>query len=107
MSVGTNGVAASPWVNFDPYYPPQVDIQCTASGTVNYTVQMTQDDPNSPTNPVTPVSMTWLSSSDPDAVGATASLMTSFSYAPAWSRVLLNSGSGSVTATYTQAGFRT
>lgn len=106
IEIGTNGIAASPWVAFDAYYLPQADIQCTVVGTVNYTVQMTQDDPNSPTNPVTPALMTWLSTSDPNAVGATGSLMTSFAYAPAWARVLLNSGSGSVTATFTQLGFR-
>jgi hypothetical protein len=106
VEVGTNGVAASAWVPFDSYYLPQVDIQCTASGTVNYTVQITRDSPNSPTNSTAAASMTWNSSPDPNAVGATGTVMSSLSFAPGWARILLNSGTGSVAGTFTQLGFR-
>lgn len=104
VTVGTNGVAASGWVFMDPYALPSIGIQCTVVGTVNYTVQSSLDDPNSPTNPVTPVNMTWVSSADTAVVGATATKQSSFSFCPSWIRVLLNSGSGSVTTTITQAG---
>ena len=106
IEVGTNTVARSPWVAFDPYYLPQVAIQCDVTGTVNYSIQTTMDDPNSPTNPVTPAAVVWINSPDAAAVGATGSIATSLAYAPFWATVLLNSGSGTVTATFAQLGYR-
>jgi len=103
VTVGTNGVASSPWVRMDDFAMSQIGIQCTASGTVNYTLQQTLDDPNSATNPVAPASITWVSSSDTGAVGATASIQTNYAYCPTFARVLLNSGTGSVTTTFNQA----
>lgn len=103
VTVGTNGVGASPWVMLDAWAMPQTTIQCTVSGTVNYDVQQTLDDPNSITNPVAPALVTWISSSDTAVVGATATKMSSFTFAPVFARVLLNSGTGTVTATFVQS----
>lgn len=102
-SLGTNAQASSPWVCFDQWGFPQVTVQCTVSGTVNYTVQQTMDDPNALISPVTPALMTWLNSSDPNVVAQTTSQASSFGFAPVWARVVLNSGTGSVTATFWQA----
>jgi hypothetical protein len=102
VTAGTAATASSAYVALDPYAAPQVAIQCTASGTVNYTVQTSQDDPNDPTNPVALSSMTWVNSSDASAVNATASIVTYLAYAPRYVRVFLNSGTGTVTATITQ-----
>src|SRR6267142_1761792 len=104
VTVGTNGIASTPWVRFDEWAKPQVSIQCNASGTVNYTLQVSNDDPNSPwvSPPVLPSAMTWLNTNNPAAVGATASIQTNFLFAPTFARVLLNSGTGTVTATMTQ-----
>lgn len=104
LTVGTNGVADSPWVRLDPWSNSYVSIQCTASGTVNYTVQQTLDDPNSPTNPVLPSAMTWVNSNDTAAVGATGSIQTNYGFTPTWARVLLNSGTGTVVSTFAQTG---
>lgn len=105
ISVGTNGVCASQWINFDSWSNvAAVMIGCDVSGTVNYTIQLTQDDPDSYANPTSASAMTWVSSSDPGAVGATGAIISSFTYAPAWARILLNSGSGTVTGTFTQLG---
>jgi hypothetical protein len=73
-------------------------------GTVNYTVQGTMDDPNQAwgTAPL-PSAVNWINSGDAAAVGATASIATNFLFSPTYARVLLNSGSGSVTATFAQA----
>ena len=60
ITVGTSGIGTSPWVRLDEYANAQVSIGCDASGTVNYTIQQSNDDPNSPTNPVTPSAMTWV-----------------------------------------------
>lgn len=104
LTVGTNDIASSAWVRLDTWSLPQTAIQCTASGTVNYTLQSTLDDPNSATNSVAPSAITWVATSDTNAVGATGSVQTNFAYAPLFARILLNSGSGSVTATFAQAG---
>jgi len=103
ITVGTNGIASTPWVRLDEWANAETSIQCNASGTVNYTVQSTLDDPNSPTNPVIPSAVTWINTNDPSAVNATASLQTNFQFLPVFTRVLLNSGTGSVVATFIQA----
>ena len=74
------------------------------TGTVNYTLQQTLDDPNSPTNPVAAANVTWVSTSDTLAVAATTSLQTNYLFTPQYTRVLLNSGSGTVEATFAQSG---
>jgi hypothetical protein len=104
ITVGTSGVGYSPWVRFDEWALPQIAIQCTVVGTVNYTLQQTLDDPNSPTNPVLPQNVYWQQTSDTNGQGATGAIQSNYAYAPLYGRVLLNSGSGSVTATYSQAG---
>jgi|GEM_PF-1580653 len=105
ISLGTNGVASSPWVEFDMWAPAPTSIQCTVSGTVNYTVQQTLDNPNSPTSPVTPANVTWINHADTNLVSATTSVQGNYAYVPVLSRVLLNSesGTGNVTASYLQA----
>lgn len=111
VTVGTNGVASTPWVRLDEWALPQVAIQCDVSGTVNYTVQSTLDDPNSPTNPVIPSAVAWVNSPDTNAVAATGQIQTSYggyaaypAVSPTFVRVTLNSGTGTVTATVIQAG---
>lgn len=104
LTVGTNGVAASPWVKLDEWALPSVQVQCVVTGTVNYTVQQTQDDPNSPTNAVAPSAVTWAQCPDLNLVANTVTAQAQYTYVPAWIRVLLNSGTGSVVATISQAG---
>lgn len=104
VAIGTNGVAASPWVRFDNWVAGGVAVQVDVSGTVNYTVQQTLDDPNSATNSVAEASVTWISSADSAVVAATTAQQTNYQFAPTYARVLLNSGTGTVTATFTQLG---
>jgi hypothetical protein len=104
VTVGTNGISGSMWVRFDPWAYPNVSIQCVVSGTVNYTVQQTLDDPNSPAYPILPYAVTWVNSNDPVVVGATATQQSNYLFTPVFSRVVLNSGTGSVAATFSQNG---
>ncbi len=111
VTVGTNGIASTPWARMDEWARPEISIQADVSGTVNYTVQSSNDDPNSNTNPVIPSAMTWVNSPDTSAVAATAAIQTSYggfnayvAMSPLWVRILLNSGTGTVTATVVQAG---
>jgi len=104
LTVGTNGVGSSQWVRLDEWASAQVAVQCTASGTVNYTIQQTMQDPNSPTNPVVPYSVAWISTADTGGVGATGTVASYFAYAPIFVKVLLNSGTGSVSTVVSQLG---
>lgn len=104
VSIGTNGVAASPWVQFDRYAISGVAVQLVASGTVNWTLQQTLDDPNSTVHPVQPQNMTWFACADTSAVAATGSVQTNYLFPPVWARILLNSGTGSVAGTFIQGG---
>ena len=97
VTVGTSGTGATPWVRLDEWASPPVGIQCDVSGTVNYTVQSTYDDPNSPTDPVSVSSMTWVNTNDTNAVNATGPVQTNYLFTPIYVRANLNSGTGSVT----------
>lgn len=102
ITVGTNGVAGSRWIRLDSWADAQTAIQCNATGTVNYTVQVTMDDPNSPTNPIAVGDVTWLNTNDSDAVTAIGDVFTNFDWTPTYARILLNSGTGSVSGTFAQ-----
>lgn len=107
VTVGPNASAStsSQWVRFDEWAPGStVGLQVDVSGTVNYTVQTTWDDPNSPTSPVAVGSVTWFDSGDSAVVSATAAAQSSFSVVPIFARIVLNSGAGTVKATFMQTG---
>lgn len=104
ITVGTSGVASSRWVRFDSWALPNVNFQVDVSGTVNYTIQTTNDDPNDPFSPVSLVNVTWFSSTDANVVNQTAAKQSSFTNAFTYARILLNSGDGTVTATFIQYG---
>lgn len=99
---GTNSKAGSRWVRMDSWAFPQTAIQVNATGTVNWTLQTTMDDPNDPFSPVAVSAVTWLNTNDTDAVSASGDVFTNFDWTPTWVRILLNSGTGSVKATISQ-----
>jgi hypothetical protein len=104
FKAGTTSVAGSRWVRLDSWMYPTTAIQADVTGSVNYTIQTTLDDPNSPTNPVAPVDVAWFNSTDGNVVNAIASKQSSFTVTPTFARVVLNSGTGSVTTTFAQFG---
>ena len=67
------------------------------SGTPNWTVQQTLDDPNNPD--ITP---TWFPHPDPGMVGQTVNRQGNYSFAPVAMRVVINSGNGTVRMTVLQ-----
>ena len=97
VTVGTNGVASSRPIFFDMWAPGTVALQTDVTGTINYTVQQTLDDPNK----VGYANVNWINSQDTNLVGATSGFQSNYSFAPICCRVLVNSGSGSVSF-YTQ-----
>lgn len=105
VTVGTSATGMTDWVRFDEWAPSLISIQCNATGTVNYTVQQTLNDPNltHPNPVVSPSSMTWINHVDTNLVAATGSVQGNYAYLPTFVRVVLNSGTGTVTAMFIQA----
>lgn len=91
VTVGTNGIASSRPIFLDPWAMPMTSIQVTVSGTINYSIQQTLDDPNSPTNAVSYTSVTWVSHPDSSFVAATATAQGNYAYVPRMMRILVNS----------------
>lgn len=110
ITMGTNGIASSMWVRLDEYgAAAPVGVQCAVSGTINYSVQETFQDPNVLTNNVspntfqwTPSAVTWSDFTDSAVVSATASKIGISTSAPALVRVLVNSNTNPA---YVQATF--
>jgi len=84
---GTNGVASSRPIFFDGYALAPTALQATVSGTVNYTVQQTLDNPND----VGYTSMTWVNYPDSSMTAATATAQGSYANLPTCARITLNS----------------
>lgn len=102
LTFGTSAVASTPWIRLDEWASPATAIQCVVTGTVNYSVQETLQDPNSSTNAVLPYQVIWNDSLDPNVVGATATQLSYFPNTPIFTRVTLNSGTGSVSSVFSQ-----
>jgi hypothetical protein len=109
--VGTNSspaITSSAWVRFDDSGDPGVAIQINSAGATNISIQQTLDDPNSPTNPVAPANVSWAPHPDATLVAAAmatgAVLQGNYAFKPVFARLLLNSGAGTATATFCQAG---
>ena len=104
IEIGNTQSASSQWFRMDEWAIPNIGIGVDVSGTVNYTVQQSFDDPNSPTSPVTANAMHWINCPDLSLVAATVDAYAFYNFIPTWIRIVMNSGSGTVTMTATQAG---
>jgi hypothetical protein len=102
VTVGPNASSNtdSQWFRLDDWAGGQITFQCVVSGTVGYSVLTTNDDPNSPTNPV--AAPTW-DSALTGVSGATANSYGTLSGIPTFIKVNLASGTGSVAMTVTQS----
>lgn len=104
LTVGTNGVGASSWqlANYQ-ISPANLSIGCVVTGTVNYTLQYTYDDfwsvPLGQSQGNTPVAY-----ADAAITAATATKDTAINDPISGWRLLINSGTGSVTVSAIQAG---
>jgi hypothetical protein len=91
------GTGSSNVIATDTYINPfNVGFGVVVTGTVNYTVQHTFD------NPQTTASPTWFS--HPTVAAATASQDGNYAFPVAAIKVLVNSGAGTATMTLIQAG---
>jgi hypothetical protein len=87
ITFGTNGIASSRPIFLDRYALAPTSLQANVSGTVNYTVQQTLDDPNV----VGYSSMTWVNYPDSSMAAATATAQGNYAYVPVCTRITLNS----------------
>lgn len=101
VTVGTNGVGSSRPIFLDTFAPAPTSLQVDVTGTVNATVQQSLDDPNSISGGY--ASVTWINHPDNNLVGLVGAVQGNYAYIPRMVRVLLNSGSGSVSLTVIQA----
>lgn len=103
VSTLTATPAPSSMIRLDEWADAPIGVQVSVSGTVNYTVQHSFDDPNDLINPVPQASMFWDTGLVPaGAIGATGGLTFAIATAPLWLRLLLNSGTGSAKMVVTQ-----
>lgn len=104
LTVGMTNTATSSWVRFDDFAPSNISIQCSVTGSATYTVQSTLQDPNDPISPVSASDLTWVDTSDLDAVGATSTVQSNFLFAPKLARVVITTTStGSVSSVFLQS----
>jgi hypothetical protein len=78
---------------------PDISLQVVATGTVNWTVQQTLDNPFD-----TAITPTWFPHPDPNMVAQTVNRQGNYAYVPAAVRIVVNSGSGSARLTIVQSG---
>jgi hypothetical protein len=83
----------------DYFGNPNVSLQVVVTGTVNWTVQQTLDNPNA--EGVTP---TWFNHPDANMVAQTVGRQGNYAYIPVAVRLQQTSGSGSAALTVVQAG---
>lgn len=100
LTDASGGAKTTDPLPLDVHGRPEISLQIAVSGTANYTVQQTLD------NPFTTASnaITWFDHPDTNLVGATANKQGNYAYVHAAVRLKLNSGTGSATLTIVQAG---
>lgn len=116
VTVGSSAIADSPPVYFDRLAAnAQTAIQVEGSGTVSWTVRQTLDDPSiisnqhpTPTYIWSPSGIVWVNHPDSALVASavTTGVQGNYAYTPAMAKIVLNSGTGTVRATFIQAYLR-
>jgi len=100
VTVGTNTVAESVPIYLNHYANSQTSIQVNVSGTVNYTVMQTLENPNT----LGIQNVTWVNHSDTNVVAATTTQQSNYNYLPLCAKIVINSGDGTVKMTMIQSG---
>lgn len=97
VSDASGGAKSSNPILLDYFCLPAVSLQVVVTGTVDYTVEQTLDDP-------AVSGATWFSHPDTNLVSQTVNRQGNYAYTPRATRITLNSGTGSVAFTVLQAG---
>lgn len=97
MTVSVTGAGSSAPIPLDIHGRSEISLQVDVTGTVNFTVEQTLDDPAD-------VAAVWFSHPDAALVGSTASKQGNYAYVPRAVRVTNNSGSGTSKLIVIQSG---
>ena len=108
VTVGTNGVGSTKWwqpnIHIDPF---AVGFGVTVTGTVNYDVEHTFNDPRMPANMLAANNAVIPIVFDHATIAAqTANANSNYAFPCRGIRATLNSGTGTIVATFIQAGIR-
>ena len=100
LSDASGGAKNSDPIPIDIHGRPEISLQVDVTGTANWTVQQTLD------NPFTTAagSITWFNHPDANMVAQTVDRQGNYAYVPAAVRLQLASGTGSAKLTIVQAG---
>lgn len=101
VTVGTNTIASSRPIFLDNWAPAPTSLQVTVSGTVNYTVRQSLDNPNTISGGFPAV--TWVNHPDASLVAVTATAQGNYAYLPQIVQLVVNSGTGTAVMTVNQA----
>lgn len=108
VTAGTSDVGSTPWVAVTAHIPTvELSVAVTVTGTVTYTVEYTYQDVNySPSSAFAYVRDNVVPTVWPDTTVAGLSVSTiAVQKAPVWAaRVTITAGTGSISATFLQAG---
>lgn len=97
--VNLASVASSNPILFDYFGDPNVALQIDVTGTVNWTVQQSLQNPNDATT----APVVWFDHPDTNLVAQTVSRQGNYAFVPVACRITINSGTGSVRMTALQA----
>lgn len=100
LSDASGGAKNSDPIPLDIHGRPDISLQVAVTGTANYTIQQTLD------NPFTTAagSIVWFNHPDANLVAQTVNRQGNYAYVPAAVRLQLSSGSGSAKLTIVQSG---
>ena len=98
LSDASGGAKNSDPIPLDIHGRPDVSLQVQVTGTANWTIQQTLDNPFTITSPV------WFNHPDTNLVAQTVNRQGNYAYVPAAVRLQLTSGSGSARLTIIQSG---
>lgn len=100
LSDASGGAKNSDPIPIDIHGRPEISLQVDVTGTANWTVQQTLDNPFT-----TPAgSIVWFNHPDANMVSQTVDRQGNYAYVPAAIRLQLASGTGSAKLTIVQAG---
>lgn len=100
LSDASGGAKNSDPIPIDIHGRPEISLQVDVTGTANWTVQQTLDNPFT-----TPAgSIVWFNHPDANMVSQTVDRQGNYAYVPAAVRLQLASGTGSAKLTIVQAG---
>lgn len=99
LADASGGAKQSVALPLDIHGRPEISLQVSVTGTVNWTVQQTLDNPFD--SSITP---DWFDHPDTNMVAQTVKRQGNYAYIPAAVRLVLTSGTGTVRLTVVQAG---